>query len=173
MTDLEAISPDLRATLTQIYEVVMWLARRPKVTASSARSWYTHIMAERVKRDIRQFTGSVSAQAVKDPAAGLRLEHYLRIQTTLTNLVERHRSQDDASADEFIHKLIECEQVHIVTVAENYAAMRAKGDYASAGIELVPWKEVAADRRADLWRKMLRGRVANAAAYAPSSGASL
>ena len=167
MTDLTAISPDLHASLTQIYEEVMWLARRPKVSASCARGWYTHIMAERVKRAIRQFTGSVSAEAVKNATAELRLEHYLRIQTTLTKLVERHRSQEISGAEEFISKLIECEQVHIVTVAENYAAMRAKGEYTMAGIELVPWDKIELKRRIELWRKMLRGSVANAAAYAP------
>jgi hypothetical protein len=86
--------------------------------------------------------------------------------------VERHRADESASADEFIRTLIECEQVHIVTVAENYAAMRAKGEYTTAGIELVPWHKIAGNRRAELWRKMLRGRVANASAYAPTTGAS-
>jgi hypothetical protein len=54
-------------------------------------------------------------------------------------LVTRHRKQPSLS--EFIQTLVEYERVHIVTVGENYAAMRAKGDYALAEIQLVPWSE--------------------------------
>jgi hypothetical protein len=124
-------------------------------------------MSESVKRQLRQFTGNVSAQAVVATGGDLRLEHYKRIQTTLTALVTRHRTQVDE--DEFVRMLIEYERVHIVTTKENYDAMRAKGDYGQAGIVLVPWAEIPLERRSELWRKMLRGRVANADAYAPQS----
>ena len=147
----------------------MWLSKRPNVTASRARAWYTHIMAESVKRRLRQFTGSVSSEAARSAGVPLRLEHYLRIQTALTSLVTRHGEQ--ASLSEFIETLVEHERVHIVTVAENYAAMRAKGDYALAGIQLIPWAELPTGRRTELWLTMLRGRVANAAAYAPNAEA--
>jgi hypothetical protein len=156
---------DLRDALSSIYEKMMWLSKRPNVTAGRARSWYTHVMAESVKRRLRQFSGSVSIEAAHSRGEPLRLEHYLRIQTILTSLVERHREQPSLS--EFIETLVACERVHIVTVAENYAAMRAKGDYALAGIELTPWLQLPESRRAELWRTMLRGRVANAATYAP------
>lgn len=157
---------DLREALSSIYEEVMWLAKRPNVTAGRARAWYTHIMAESVKRRLRQFTGSVSAEAARFNTQPLRLEHYLRIQTVLTGLVTRHREKP--SLAEFIQTLIEYERVHIVTIAENYAAMRAKGDYALAGIQLISWSQLEQSRRAELWRTMLRGRVANAAVYAPN-----
>ena len=120
------------------------------------------------RRDtLRQFTGNVSEQAAAVKSIDLRLEHYKRIQTTLTALVERHRNQGCADAEEFIRTLIEYERVHIVTVKENYDAMRAQGDYQAAGIALVPWADIPPERCAELWRKMLRGRVANANAYAP------
>lgn len=32
----------------------MWLAKRKSVSATSAWSWYTHVMAEKVKRRLRQ-----------------------------------------------------------------------------------------------------------------------
>jgi hypothetical protein len=59
---VEDLPADLHSALTSIYEEVMWLAERPNVTASQARGWYTHIMAESVKRRLRKFTGSVSFQ---------------------------------------------------------------------------------------------------------------
>jgi hypothetical protein len=157
----ESVSPELRAALVSIYEEMMWLAGRPNVTPSRARAWYTHVMAESVKLRVRQFTGLLSRAAVAGDGTGLRLEHYRRIQTTLTDLVTRHR-QDGPNPNEFLRMLLAYEAVHIVTIEENYAAMRAKGDYDEAGIVLVPWHEVPADRRGELWTTMLRGKVANA-----------
>ncbi len=144
----------------------MWLAARPKVTPSLARSWYTHATAERLKKRVRVFTGQVSKQAsyLEDE---LRLEHFLRIQTTLTQLVERHLRDDCRNAQEFIETIIRCEQVHIVTRDENYAAMKAKGDYHDAGIELVDWSSLDHETQFKLWKKMLRGKVANHDAYQP------
>ena len=45
--------------------------------------------------------------------------------------------------------------------------MRAKGNYTKAGIKLLTWLKVPPQRREVLWKKVLRGRVANAAAYSP------
>ena len=58
-----AVATELISTLISIYEEIMWLARRPTpgITAGRARGWYTHIMAESVKRQIRRFSGLVSA----------------------------------------------------------------------------------------------------------------
>jgi hypothetical protein len=169
MRVVEDISPVLRAELIGIYEEVMWLARRPRVTAGNARAWYTHIMSETVKRRLRRFTGKVSRLAAESESATLRLEHYKRIQTTLTALAERHREVKKPNPDEFIRVLLDCERVHIVTFEENYAAMRADGNYRKAGIELLPWRSLSPQRQAVLWKKMLRGKVANASAYAPKS----
>lgn len=147
----------------------MWLSRRPNVTPGRARAWYTHIMAESVKRRIRHFTGMVSSEAIAHIDGPLMLEHYLRIQTTLSALVERHRAADLDAPNDFSELLVKYEQVHIVTRAENYSAMRAKGDYGVAGIELVPWLGIAPSRRSGRWRSMLRGKVANASEYAPET----
>jgi hypothetical protein len=51
--------PTLLAALVSIYEEIMWLATRPNVTASRARAWYTHVMAESVKLRVRHFSGLV------------------------------------------------------------------------------------------------------------------
>ena len=171
MIDSDYISPELRAALLSIYEEVMWLARRPNVTSGRARGWYTHIMAESVKKRLRQFTGSVSEAAVASPELDLRLEHYMRIQTTLTGLVTRHLQSSEPDSEEFIRTLFDYERVHIVTASENYDAMRAKGDYAAAGIKLVSWESIPPERRAVLWQKMLRGKVANAHEFAVPSTA--
>jgi hypothetical protein len=157
----ESVSPELRSALLSIYEEIMWLASRPNVTPSRARAWYTHVMAESVKRRVRQFTGQVSRAAIAGDGTGLRLEHYKRIQNTLTNLVARHQ-RDGRDPQEFVRTLLDFEAVHIVTIEENYAAMRAKGDYQTAGIKLVPWEDIRSDRRAELWKDMLQGKVANA-----------
>jgi hypothetical protein len=161
---------ELHSALRSIYEEVMWLSRRPNVTPGRARAWYTHIMAESVKRRLRQFTGQVSQAAIASSAAPLMLEHYLRIQTALSALVQRHRAANIVDPSEFVELLIKYEQVHIVTRAENYAAMRAKGDYGRAGIVLIPWARLPVTRRRELWRTMLRGRVANAASFRQEEG---
>lgn len=165
----DKIEPTLHRDLKAIYEEVLWLAMRPNVSAGCARAWYTHIMAERVKRRLRRFTGKVSKTAANVETAVLRLEHYKRIQTTLTALVEQHRKLSKPNAGEFIRVLLDYERVHIVTVEENYAAMKAKGNYRKAGIELLPWNSLSPDRQAVLWKTMLRGKVANARDYAPVS----
>ena len=57
--------------------------------------------------------------------------------------------------------------MHIVTVPENYAVMRAKDDYARAGMAMVTWNEVPKQRRQELRERMLRGKVANAEKHEP------
>ena len=165
------IDPELKAELSALYEEVMWLAARPGVSPSMARAWYTHIAAGKFVRRIRQFSGKVSHTAANDPAAVLRLEHHARIQTTLTSLVASHLRRKKPNKMEFIRTVIACENVHIVTFAENYDAMKANGDYRRAGIKLISWRSIPEDRRATLWSTMLRGKVANASQFAPKQRA--
>ena len=122
-----------RARLAAIYEEVMWLARRTDVSPSAARAWYTHITSNSIRRSVRRFSGKVSEGAARSKSAPLRLEHYKRIQMTLTNLVDRHLKNKKSDAREFIRVVAACECVHIVTLDENYSAMRAKGNYRKAG----------------------------------------
>jgi hypothetical protein len=160
------ISDSVRQTLSSIYEEVMWLAQRPGIKPAAARAWYTHIVHPVVRQQIRRFTGKVSIKAATDEAAQLRLEHFKRIQTTFTRLVAQHVESHIHNADEFIATVIDFEQVHIVTVAENYAAMKAKGNYSLADINLLDWNDIPLERRRVLWKKMLNGRVANAREFA-------
>jgi hypothetical protein len=148
-----------------IYAQMMWLAKRPGVTASNARAWFTHVMAETVKRRLRRFSGKVSESAAAKESATLRLEHFKRINATLTSLVVRHREKQNP--DEFIRVLLDCERVHIVTVEENYAVMRAEGSYRKAKVKLLPWHSLPPKRRTVLWKSILHGRVANARKYEP------
>ena len=92
MNSRSNLDPQLHKDLTSIYEEIMWLSVRPNVTPGRARAWYTHIMAEALKRKLRQFTGKVSKAAAARGDDQLMLEHFKRIQTTLTALVERHRA---------------------------------------------------------------------------------
>lgn len=124
-------------------------------------------MAESVKLHVRHFSGFVSETAMRPEAGMLRLEHYGRIQTSMTGLVERHRARQVNDPDEFVRTLLDLERVHIVTMRENYDVMRTKGDYEAAGVTLLPWAEIDNERRKSLWRGMLRGKVANAAAFLP------
>lgn len=163
------INPAVHANLAAIYEEVMWLAGRPNTTPSAARAWYTHIAVQSLRRHIRRFTGKVSHLAVNDEDAALRLEHFKRMQTTLTQLVTRHLKTGTRNATEFISTVLDCEQVHVVTMAENYAAMKAKGDYLLAGISLVDWQDIPKERQLALWKKVLNGKVSNAAEFAPNT----
>ena len=151
--------------LTSIYEEIRWLSKRPNVTSARARAWYTHIMAESIKKEIRRFSGQVSEMAITNFDGELRLEHYKRIQTTLTGLFDKHHLENLNAPEEFIKVILDCEQVHIVTRAENYAAMRAKGDYKKAGINLKMWDEISLEARHVLWQRMLRSKVANASQF--------
>lgn len=144
----------------------MWLAKRPRTSPTAARAWYTHVVAGRHIRRIRYFSGKVSSSASKNDSAILRLEHFKRIQTTLTQLVAAHLRSGENPA-EFIRVLLDCEQVHIVTIAENYQAMKAKGDYTEAGICLIDWDNIPKVRQEHLWNKMLKGRVSNASEFKP------
>ncbi|MBU1014770.1 MAG: hypothetical protein KKG99_17385 [Bacteroidetes bacterium] len=161
----EYIKSEIQKELEWVYEEIMWLARRPRVTPSSARAWYTHIASERLKRKIRKFTGMVSDRAISDFNNELRLEHYKRIQTKLTQLVKEHLEGNINDPEEFIKTVIECEKVHIVTLHENYAAMKSKGDYVRAGIQLIKWDDIELEIKRDLWDKMIRGKVSNADLY--------
>jgi hypothetical protein len=152
--------------LLSIYEEIMWLAKRPRTSPSAARAWYTHVVAGRHIRRIRYFSGKVSSSASKNEAGTLRLEHFKRIQTTLTQLVAKHLRSGEDSA-EFIRVLLDCEQVHIVTFDENYQVLKAKGDYTKAGIHLLDWDKIPKIRREHLWNKMLKGKVANASEFKP------
>ncbi len=91
------------------------------------------------------------------------------MQTTLTKLVAKHLQQKHLDPDDFIKVLVKCENVHIVTLAENYAARKAEGDYQKAKIILTPWKSLDEDSRHALWKKMLRGKVANAQKFFPGA----
>ena len=145
----------------------MWLARRSNVTPSMARAWYTHVVAGRLSRRLRHFSGKVSQDAIADTGATLRLEHPARIQKKLTQLVEAHLKKRRPSPQEFIRLVIDCENVNIVTVKENYEAMRHDGNYRRAGIVLVAWRSIPKTRREALWSTMLRRKVANADAFPP------
>lgn len=153
--------------LGMLYEEIMWLRSRPNVTSSVARSWYTHACSERFKRHIRRFSGLVSEAAATDRAVDLRLEHHLRLQAVLTQLVERHHRDEIRDTEEFISTLIRSEEVHIVTREENYAARKANGDYNLAGIRLLPWDSLDSEFRMMLWKTRLNGKVSNHLEFRP------
>lgn len=148
----------------------MWLLGRPHVTPGQARGWYTHIRAIALQKHLRAFTGKVSQAASELNGEPLVLEHFKRLQRNLSQLVERHHRESMHDPTEFVALVKDNEQVHIVTRRENYGAMRAKGDYAVAGIVLMDWEELPLAKRATLWRTMLRGRVTNAAQYRVQHG---
>jgi hypothetical protein len=157
--------------LAAVYEEVMWLARRPGTSPTAARAWYTHIASIQLRRDVRRFSGKVSQRAL-EAGAVLRLEHFKRLQTTLTKLVADHLTRGISDAQEFVRVVIDCEQVHIVTFSENYDVRKASGNYPKAGIVLVDWQDIAPDTRQALWKKVLRGRVSNAREFEPTSQSS-
>jgi len=103
------------------------------------------------------------------PDAVLRLEHFKRIQTTLTKLVADHLRNGIYDPRQFSRVVTECEHVHIVTLRENYDAMKAGGDYSKAGIVLLAWDAIAPETQLMLWKRVLKGKVSNADAFIPSN----
>jgi hypothetical protein len=103
----------------------------------------------------------------------LRLEHFKRLQTTLTKLVSEHLRHGIHDSRHFIQVVTDYEQVHLVTARENYDAMRAKGDYAKAGIVLLEWQTITPETQLMLWKRVLRGRVSNSDVFNPTASHAL
>lgn len=156
------ITNDLSKELTECYEELMYLANRPNVSPQRARAWYSAVRREQFKRKLCMFSGMVSENAVSELNSKLVLEHYNRLQSTLSELLEKHVNGSIYSAEEFIETILNCEKVHIVTDAENHSAKAAKGDYECANIKLLKWEDIDVQRKIDLWNKKLKGHVANA-----------
>ena len=165
------IEVDIKVKLALVYEEILWLSKRKHVTSADARSWYTHVRSEKLRRQVRQFNGLVSKKAIEEACKEkpeLRLEHAKRLEKTLTEFFEKHEN-GRRNAAAFVETVISCEIVCLVTKDENYAAHRCKGDYEEAGITLDKWKKVPKAIQQILWQKALRSRVANAKKFAPDS----
>lgn len=161
--------PEAQDILVQIYEEVMWLARRPNVTPGNARAWYTHVWSQKLRRQVRYFSGRVSRAAIDAPVGErLALEHYGRIQAGLSELVERHLRDQISDPAEFCRTIIEKEKVHIVTEVENRRLQHSRADYTTLGIVLIDWVCIPPDRQERLWMRKLQGHVANSSAYRPA-----
>lgn len=158
---------DLNSKLELCYSLMMQVARTGQFTARAVRGGYTHWFGPELRKEVCEFTGMVSRKAIEnDSEVGLVLEHYMRIQTTLTGLIDKHM-MDGEDVDEFIREVKRMEKVNIVTKAEN-DLLRKKvfsGDYEKAGIEMIPWKDVPEQAKVFL-RKKIRGHVANAGDFA-------
>src|SRR6478736_5054637 len=93
-TQKPVLPQEVKARLHSIYEEVMWLARRPNTTSSMAKAWHTHVAGVRLATKLRLFSGLASKAAIEEEGVTWRLEHFKRIQTTLTQLVERHLAEE-------------------------------------------------------------------------------
>ena len=173
MAQYAQFSADTLARLESIFEEMMWLAARPNTRPGAARAWYSHVAVGPLIRSVRRFTGKVSIEAINAPDEKLVLEHFNRMQSSLSSLVATQLKSCTRDVRAFIDLIHQCEQVHIVTDRQNHDARRAKGDYASAGIVLADWKDIGIDTQRLLYAKKLKGAVSNAAAYAPKSAAKL
>jgi hypothetical protein len=161
------LSTEVKADLVETYREIMWLAKRNKITPSQARAWYTHIRYTTLRRQVRIFTGKVSKRSLLPSSDRLVLEHYKRIQTTLTKLVERHLQTGMNNPEEFVEIIQKYERVNIVTNEENAAIMRAGGSYKKADVTLVHWNTLPETKKLDLWNRALRGKVTNSLKYKP------
>ena len=159
------------ARLTSIYEELMWLANRPHVTPRQARAWYSQVLAIPMAPKVRRFTGRVSQRTTENIGEKLVLEHYNRLSHSLSRMIETHIEQGMNDPAPFLVLIEQCEQVNITTDEENHRVKETAGDYEAANVELVEWKKLSAQDRAFLWRTKLRGKVSNAAEYAPQTEA--
>ncbi|MFJ2482335.1 hypothetical protein ACIOWE_18850 [Pseudomonas sp. NPDC087598] len=150
----------LNDTLTKCYDVMMYAAKSGAFNPTAVRGIYTHIIGPGLRRRICMFTGKVSSAALANLEGELVLEHFHRIQHELTKLIGRHMAEGE-NCQEFIDAIYLMEKVHIVTKRENYNAMKAKGCYTTANIELLDWSELSLEVKGFLRKRMLRSRVAN------------
>ena len=80
---------DIDSKLRLCYELMMQVARTGFFTARAVRGGYTHWLGPEFAKEIREFSGLVSKSAIDNGSeTGLVLEHFLRIQTTLTSFIE-------------------------------------------------------------------------------------
>lgn len=157
---------DIDSKLRLCYELMMQAARTGIFIARAVRGGYTHWLGPEFAKEIREFSGFVSKSAINNGSeTGLVLEHFLRIQTTLTSLIEKHMNEGE-DVFEFIREIKRLEKVNIVTRKENNL-LRTKnisGSYEKADVVLVPWENVPESSKIFL-RKKLRGKVVNADKY--------
>jgi hypothetical protein len=158
-------SQELKDQLSEAYEQMIWLAGRPGVTPGNARAWYSHVIAAKFKNKVRRFTGKVSQEAIKNPMADLCLEHYFRIQTSLTQLLNKHIKGKIHNPEAFIQLIYDMERVHLVLEHENQKIHKCKGHYPSAGVILTDWEDIDSEVRALLYRK-IKSSVLNAKDFA-------
>jgi hypothetical protein len=151
-------------TLTKCYDVMMYAAKSGAFNSTAVRGIYTHVIGPTLRRRICMFTGKVSRAALANLGGELVLEHFHRIQHELTKLVGRHIVEGE-NCQEFIDAIYLMEKVHIVTKRENYDALKAKGCYTTANIELVDWNELSPETKGFLRKRMLSSRVANIADF--------
>ncbi|GJH34212.1 hypothetical protein CBA19CS91_15665 [Paraburkholderia hospita] len=172
----KTINNDARARLLAIHAGIVVMAKTGLFTACELRTVYSHGCRAGKGKVYTLFTGKVSKAAlatldpgfIADEMSRLHREHPDRLQAEITALIERQMANGDYDADAFADRVMALERVNITTRGENYAAMRAGGDYQQAQIELVDWSDISADSQQTLWRKMLAGHVANAAEFAPA-----
>ncbi|ANE54868.1 hypothetical protein [Methylomonas sp. DH-1] len=153
--------------LAVCYEILKIAMKYKFLTARGVRAGYTHWIGSEISSEITKFTGRVShaaIQLVSDSKShiGLVLEHHGRMQTKMTELIQKHMDTGE-NLDEFIRIVKELESVNIVTRQEN-DKLRKKainGNYALANITLADWQNISEEHKAILRRK-LRGKVVNA-----------
>lgn len=157
---------DIDSKLKLCYELMMQVARTNLFTARAVRGGYTHWLGPELSKEIREFSGLVSKSAIENgEVRGLVLEHFLRIQTSLTQLINRHMAEGE-NVSEFIAEVKRLEKVHIVTKKENDTLRKNEysGNYKKAGIEMVEWCDIP-DSAKFFLRKKIRGKVANASDF--------
>lgn len=153
---------DLDEKLGLCYEIIMTTVRCGLLNARGARTGYTHWLGAELSREVRTFSGFVSKGAINHGiSTGLVLEHYLRIQTELTSLIQKHIDNGE-NKTEFVSEVNRLEQVHIVTKGEDIILRRKEisGDYSKAGITLVHWGDIPSGSRVFLRRKLV-GKISN------------
>lgn len=160
--------PEIVSRLTSVYEELIWLASRPYVTPRQARAWYSAVLAETLKRKVRRFSGLVSQAALDQIDGRLVLEHFNRLSHSISRLLELHISERIADPSAFVALIEQCEQVHITTEQENHRIRESGGDYGLASVIMVEWRSIDAASRGKLYRRKLRGQVANSAEFAPA-----
>lgn len=140
----------------------MMVAKSGMLNAQGVRTGYTHWIGPEIANAVRMFSGFASQNAVSNGThIGLVFEHYLRLQTKLTQLMKKHIDLSE-NVNEFIREVKRLEQVHIVTRKENNILRRKSmnGDYDKAGIKLIHWNDIPKSNRSFL-KKKLSGKVAN------------
>ncbi|HDJ1442299.1 hypothetical protein HF675_03925 [Serratia sp. JUb9] len=157
--------------LNHVFEIMQFAASKPS-TAREVRGILTHAYKSSLKQ-FTLFSGFVSMGVLGHIEDGIYKghtivrEHHRKIQRSLTAYIKERMDGAPWDYTEFEERVKYLSEVHLTSVAENFALNRKGATYSSVGIELLRWDCLTLTQQALLHKHVLHGHVGNASEFKP------